>query len=127
MCKNHYIFTNREQNLEQIPFHQDSAFITRLAPEHFPVHTAIHCISGIKESPEKYVHPHQHDVPEINIFIPTSTDFCFEVQLGDKLYFIHEHTSLWVPPQLVHAANIKEGSGFFICIILAATENIVWR
>lgn len=123
----HLIYTNTEKSLDSIPHHEQVLSILRLAPQNFPFHTAIHCISQAAELEQRYVELHQHEVPEINIFIPGSADFCFEVQLGDETHFITEHSSIWIPPGLKHAANIRVGQGYFICLILAPTEQVMQK
>jgi len=118
------IFENVEMNLGAIPFHNDIPGIRRLAPRDFPTHTAIHSVSLDQSLPEDYVVPHIHAVPEINIFIPTDSTFHYEVQLGEETYSINGPRTIWIPAGLLHAANVKCGYGFFVCIILDSSENV---
>ena len=120
------IFNNVEETLDKIPLHFTQNNIQRLAPQNFPLHTAIHYVSELKLLSENYVQPHKHNVSEINILIPESNDFEYTIQLGDEHYSVRGHRTIWIPAGLIHAANVKKGSGYYICVILESTKNIFW-
>ncbi len=48
------------------------------------------------------------------------------IQLGDEHYSVTGHRTIWIPAGLIHAANVKKGSGYYICVILESTKNIFW-
>jgi hypothetical protein len=120
----HLIFKNIEENIGLIPYHTDQLCIQRLVPKKFPLHIALHYVSKIENIPQKYVSPHTHDVPEVNIFVPMSEDFMYEVELEDEIYNISGHNTIWIPENIKHSANVKSGKGYFICIILDNTLNV---
>lgn len=118
------IFPNIQQSLNVLSCHSNINEIQRFAPQNFPYHVAIHKISEVEKIPSKYVISHVHNVPEIKILIPDSKGLEYEIQLGDEIYQVSGHKTIYVPPGLSHAANIKRGSGYFVCIILDSTENV---
>ncbi|MBL1210751.1 hypothetical protein [Geminocystis sp. GBBB08] len=118
------IFPNIQQSLSVLSCHNSIKEIQRFAPQNFPYHVAIHKISEVENIPSHYVSPHSHDVPEIKILIPDSNGLEYEIQLGDEFYQVFGHKTIYVPPGVSHAANIKKGSGYFVCMILDTTENV---
>lgn len=104
--------------LSDVPFHQDTRSVTRLFAENFPVHLAIHEISPVSTPPVEYTEPHVHDdSDEINIILSTQS-LWYKIQLGATEYMVQNNSSIWIPRGMVHAANVLQGSGYFITIRL---------
>lgn len=122
------VFKNIVQSLNNVPLHSATAHVERLTALNFPVHLAIHHSQGTNQPniPQQYVKPHRHIVAEINIFIPESEDFTYQLQLADEITAINGHYSVWIPADTAHSANFIRGQGYFICIILDKTENLSW-
>lgn len=113
-----YINILINENLDLIPFHNKSEGIKRLYAENFPVHLAIHEINKISKNENKYVQSHRHQKPEINIIIPSEEGLKYNIQIGVETYEIDTPTSIWIPEDVPHSANVISGSGYFVCIIL---------
>src|SRR5687767_3604711 len=64
------IFSMLPVGLSNVPFHQDTASITRHFANGFPVHLAVHEVSPVMQPPPEYTQPHIHeDRDEINIIV----------------------------------------------------------
>ncbi|HTL06623.1 MAG TPA: hypothetical protein VL307_00150 [Chitinophagaceae bacterium] len=102
--------------LSKVPFHADTEAIIRYIAKAFPMHMAVHQVSPVYIAPPLYTTPHVHeDCDEINIII-SSQRLIYQVLLGDKEYIVHNNTAIWIPRGTLHAANVLNGSGFFIAI-----------
>jgi hypothetical protein len=111
-----YIFKNELSPLSTIPYHHDVYCIERYFATGFPYHLAIHKIQNLVDSPGQYTFPHNHDFPEMNIFIGDSLHY--RVILGDEEFEIKGNYSVWIPPFVMHAANVLSGEGHYIAIRL---------
>lgn len=114
---------NEVSPLESVPFHQGVSCIERLVATDFPFHLAIHKIREARDLPRKYVLPHKHSVPEINVLIGNEGDLRYGIQLGDEFYEVESPASIWIPAGLEHAATVVEGSGYYLCLILTDTKR----
>lgn len=119
MLKDAYLQELSSEDLSDILFHTNQKGIKRLISKNFPVHLAIHNFNCSDIITEKYVEPHFHDHPEINIILPLNDNLTYEIQIGDKDYIIEKPSAVWIPKGIMHSANLRRGKGFFICIILA--------
>ncbi|MCI5179521.1 MAG: hypothetical protein D3911_09440 [Candidatus Electrothrix sp. AW3_4] len=115
------IYKNVVVPLSSIPFHSDCSCIERAIAEEFPVHLAIHRITKAQDLPQKYVELHKHSAPEINILIGDEGEMEYRFQLGDEIYNVSSPSSIWIPSELKHAANLIKGSGTYVCVILSDT------
>ena len=101
--------------LSDVPFHKDTACITRYTAKGFPFHLAVHRVSPVWVPPVEYTEPHWHsDHDEINIII--GENLSYKIQMGKDVMTVHNNTSIWIPKGMLHAANVLEGSGFFVTI-----------
>lgn len=117
------IYKNENSPLSSIPFHKDIAFIQRFFSEEFPMHLAIHKITGAHGLTEDYTEPHTHeDEDEINIIIGEEGELEYRIQLGEKEYVVQSNSSIWIPAGVKHSANVLKGSGYFIAIRMEATK-----
>lgn len=97
--------------------HAATEFVTRLAPQGFPMHIAIHKVSvknegdGVHYAP---LHSHQ-DQDEVNVLI-SDQSLSYDFTLGDELHEVAAPASVWIPAGLPHSANAIVGEGYFICI-----------
>ncbi|WP_315821355.1 cupin domain-containing protein [Paraflavitalea speifideaquila] len=67
--------------------------------------------------PSPYTKPHTHnDFDEINILIGDSLRYL--IQLGEETYEMEGNHSIWIPAGTLHAANVIQGSGYFVAIRL---------
>ena len=62
---------------------------------------------------------HQHDAPELNILLPTTSLVC-EVMLGDERHEVDGPASIVVPAGLRHSIAVKAGTGFLVSVSLDA-------
>lgn len=113
----HLIWQGELAPLESIPFHEAHPQIERTAWRGFPVHLAVHRIRALEDMPEHYVMPHRHDHAEVNIIMSDSA-LVYDIMLEDERHEISAPCAIWIPPSLVHAANVIRGSGYFVCMIL---------
>ena len=119
----HLIRRNEVSPLGSVPFHQEISCIERLVATDFPFHLAIHRVRDARDLPRRYVSPHKHNVPEINVLIGNERDLRYRVQLGDEFYEVESPASIWIPVGLEHAATVIEGSGYYLCLILTDTKR----
>ncbi len=115
---------NIPQDLDKVPHHQISEHIQRYIPENFPLHVAIHKISNSESNPDKYVKAHSHNAPEINILLGEGGELEYEFQLGGEVKMIKSPATIWIPSGLMHAANVRSGTGYFICVILSDSKSL---
>jgi mannose-6-phosphate isomerase-like protein (cupin superfamily) len=102
--------------LSGVAFHSDTEAITRYAPNDFPFHLAIHEVSPVTNPPATYTQPHFHaDSDEVNIII-SSHDLVYRIWLDDREYIVSNNSSIWIPRGTIHAANVLQGSGYFIAM-----------
>jgi hypothetical protein len=119
----HLIKRNEASPLGSVPFHDGVPCIERLVAPDFPLHLAVHRISDAKDMPRWYVKPHRHKFSEINILIGKKGALRYRIQLGDESYEVESPASIWIPAGLEHATTVIEGSGHYICLILADTKQ----
>jgi hypothetical protein len=60
---------------------------------------------------------HEHDAPELNIILPTTTLTC-EVVLGDERHEVEGPASIVVPAGLRHSIAVRAGTGFLVSVAL---------
>lgn len=102
--------------LSNVPFHENTESITRWFATGFPVHLAVHEVSPVIAPPVEYTQPHIHDdTHEVNIIISQHL-LLYKIQVGDELYTVSNNASIWIPRGVVHAANVLQGSGYFITL-----------
>ncbi len=113
----HLIMPGAASPLSGVPFHKDTDAVQRIAWPGFPVHIAMHYIEGVADMPERYVLPHCHEHPEINV-MASETELEYEIMLGDEVYTVKAPCAVWIPEGLSHATNVISGSGHFVCVLL---------
>ena len=112
------IQTLSQKPLGEVPFHQDNEYINRIAPNSFPVHMAVHQIKSGSENHEQYCQLHKHSEPEINIIL--GENLIYEIQIGEQIRTVSGNSVIWIPPDTKHSANLKSGSGQYICVLLSS-------
>lgn len=113
-----FIFEMMPAELSDVPFHTNTAAITRLFADGFPLHAAVHEVSPVIQPPEEYTQPHVHaDSDEVNIII-SKRELKYKIQLGDEVYIVNNNACVWIPKGMSHAANVLKGSGYFITLRL---------
>ena len=118
-----HVFPLAHSPLGDVPFHSGFEFIERLAPDNFPQHLAVHRVDAATEG-ERYVEPHQHEVPEINLILADpGQELEYRFGVGDETYVVEAPAAVWVPPNTAHTAEVVKGSGYFVCVILASTRE----
>jgi len=121
--QHHHLITKLDkESLAAVPFHQCAEGIERWKSEGFPVHLAVHTVTAGRVGDGDHVQPHAHDADEINILL--GDQLRYRVQLGEESYVVESPASIWIPRGLVHAANHVQGTGSYICLILAPTVDI---
>jgi mannose-6-phosphate isomerase-like protein (cupin superfamily) len=111
-----FIFPMIARALSGVPFHENTEAITRYVADNFPMHLAVHEVSPVKHPPPDYTQPHLHDdYDEINIIISTK-DLVYKILLDDDEYTVNNNSSIWIPRGTIHAANVLQGSGYFIAL-----------
>lgn len=119
-AKNTSSLIHKLQNvpLSNVPFHQNTALLTRYFAEQFPAYVAIHEISSVVKTPATYTQPHTHDdCDEINIILSTKNLVC-KMLIGEDEHIVSNNTSVFIPRGMVHAANVLYGEGFYIAMRL---------
>lgn len=113
-----FIFDMVPAALENVPFHHNTACITRYIARYFPLHLAVHEVSPVQSPPEEYTQLHKHtDSNEVNIIL-SPDELLYKIQIGDKEYLAGKNSCIWIPRGVMHAANVLSGSGYFITIRL---------
>jgi mannose-6-phosphate isomerase-like protein (cupin superfamily) len=103
-------------SLSNVPFHENTQYITRYFAENFPVHMAVHEVSPILKPPVEYTQLHVHDEEdEINIIL-SQQNLLYKIQIGDEEYKISNNSCIWIPRGMMHAANVLSGAGYFITL-----------
>lgn len=113
-----YIQEMTEENLDSIPFHNNSEGIERIIAKNFPQHMAVHRIKNINDMPSKYVKEHQHEAVEINLILGEKDELEYRIQLGNEVYTVRSPSAIWIPSNVPHSANVNKGSGYFVCLIM---------
>ena len=104
--------------LSNVPFHNNTAAITRYFAANFPLHLAVHEVSPVLAPPMEYTLPHLHnDCDEINIII-SQQKLLYKIRLGNDEYLVKNNSSIWIPKGMLHSANVLKGSGYFITMRL---------
>jgi len=102
--------------LSEVPYHEDTASITRFFAKNFPVHLAVHEVSPLLCPPTEYTQLHRHDdSDEVNIII-SRNNLQYKIQVGDKEYIAGNNSAIWIPKGVMHSANVLTGSGYFITL-----------
>jgi hypothetical protein len=109
------IFLNHETPLSSAPFHSDSPAVRRLAPTGFPLHVAVHEIA-VEGPTGNYVEPHHHSVAEVNVLVPASSDFAFEITMDGVTTVVEHSASIWIPAGTTHAGQAVRGRGILLCL-----------
>lgn len=115
-----YIFHSENCPLSSTPFHSDSKDIERFFSRSFPVHLAVYKIDNAKIEKRKYVKENNHPAPEINILLG---NIKYKIILGDEEYIVKAPANIWIPVGLNHSAELIQGEGYFVCLIL---DNKYW-
>lgn len=114
--KRPYIFSMQPAALSSIPFHQNTAFITRYFARRFPLHLAVHEVSPVLVPPAEYTQPHKHlDCDEINIIL-SDDDLLYKIRIGEETFVAGKNSCVWIPRGVMHSANVMKGSGYFITL-----------
>jgi hypothetical protein len=79
-------------------------------------HIAVHEIRGAESEVRGYCEPHQHECAETNLLLSWER-LVFRITLGDEVHIVEAPATIYIPPGLLHSANVMEGSGFFIAIL----------
>ena len=110
------IFSLIESSLGNVPFHNDTTAVARYVADRFPVHLAIHKISGITDTPPVYTQSHVHpDEDEINIIL-SETELIYLIDLAGEEHVVGTNNCIYIPRGMQHAANVLHGSGYFITL-----------
>jgi mannose-6-phosphate isomerase-like protein (cupin superfamily) len=111
-----YIFSMLPAALENVPFHQNTACITRYFAKRFPLHVAVHEVSPVSTPPAEYTQLHRHlDSDEINIIL-SEEELLYKIQIGEEAFVAGKNSCIWIPRGILHAANVLKGAGYFITI-----------
>lgn len=115
---------NVPSSLNNIVFHSFTERVERFSPEEFPVHVAVHEIREDRPNTLKYVDLHKHPYPEINILIGNKSTLSYNLTTRHNSFNVESPASIYIPAGIEHSANLIEGAGFFVCIILCETGEI---
>jgi mannose-6-phosphate isomerase-like protein (cupin superfamily) len=111
-----FLFGMRPEALSNVPFHENTDAITRYVAKNFPLYLAVHEVSPLKAAPPTYTQPHVHeDFDEVNIIL-SHEQLIYRIQVGTKEHIVANNTCIWIPRGTLHAANVIEGSGYFITL-----------
>jgi quercetin dioxygenase-like cupin family protein len=107
--------------LEKLIFHSAAPFTRRrmaggqLHPDAH-LHIAVHEISDLGFAERQYCAPHRHNCAEINLLLSLS-NLVFRITLNAEVYEVAAPASIYIPPGVIHSANVLEGTGFFVAIL----------
>jgi cupin superfamily acireductone dioxygenase involved in methionine salvage len=118
------ISKNILNSLDSIPHHKIIDNIQRYIPENFPIHVAIHKITNAEKNPADYVTTHSHEAPEINILLGEKGELEYEFQLDEDVRRVTSPATIWIPSGVKHSANVRRGSGYFVCVIFSDTNSL---
>ncbi|MEQ9467659.1 MAG: hypothetical protein RLN88_09615 [Ekhidna sp.] len=80
-------------------------------------HLAVHVITNdYYNDPKNFSETHHHDFDEINVVIPSSEHFKYEIELDGDVQVLSAPFSIFIPSGCPHRALPLEGLGVFICI-----------
>ncbi len=114
-----YVFRNVAAPLSSTPRYRDIPEISRFTPPGCPFHVAVHMISEEAEDVRRdYCAPHSHPFGEICLLIGEPGQLAYTFHLGGDDVDVESPATIWQPPGLVHAANLRRGSGTFVAIYL---------
>ena len=114
--------------LGTIPFHGEGPLVRRLmagADVHpqAGTHVAVHRVDAVADETRTYCDVHEHTVGELNLILPDpGTRLIYDIVLGDELHRVEGPASIFIPKDLPHSANVREGSGFFVAIVLGVGD-----
>lgn len=114
---NNNVFKLCEQDLSEIPFHDQLKGIIRYIVPDAPYHIAIHKINSLQDHPNEYVQLHKHNSDELNIILSDDETFQYKVTIDDEEKIINAPSVIWIPKGTLHSANVLQGKGFYICLI----------
>jgi len=119
----HLIWRGVVEGLGRVPFHAGAeAPLTRRVLSGPSLHEdlerriVVHELRDVGAEQRSYCAPHFHEFAEVNLLLSWS-HLKYEIRLGHETYLIEAPASIHVPAGLVHAANVFEGSGFFIAMM----------
>jgi len=119
----HLIWHGVVEGLGQVPFHSGAeAPLTRRVLSGPSLHEGlerrivVHEVTDVSAERRHYCAPHFHDFAEVNLLL-SSSRLKYEICLGDETYLVEAPASIYIPAGLLHAANVFEGSGFFIAMM----------
>lgn len=99
-------------------------FCSGLLHKSAPFHIAVHNFDGtyLNKSPGHfaYTQPHAHNVLEINLVIPKSRGFAFQLETDGKVQIIRSATTIIIPPGVKHRMEVIRGRGMMICIVCSS-------
>ncbi|AUX44865.1 uncharacterized protein SOCE26_063350 [Sorangium cellulosum] len=110
------------QPLDAVRFHGGEAPLVRRLMAGAAVlpqanhHIAVHEIRGAAREERGYCDPHRHDCAELNLLLSWDR-LLFRVALGDEVYTVEAPATIYIPPRLLHSANVVEGTGFYIAML----------
>lgn len=78
---------------------------------------AVQALDGATRGRWERAELHEHDAPELNIILPTTTLTC-EVVLGDERHEVVGPASIVVPAGLRHSIAVRAGTGFLVSVAL---------
>lgn len=117
------------EGLGQVPFHNGAeAPVTRRVLSGPSLHeglnrrVVVHELKDVRPEQRSYCASHFHDFAEVNLLLSPSR-LKYEIRLGQEIYLVEAPASIHIPVGLVHAANVFEGSGFFIAMMDTATYS----
>lgn len=80
------------------------------------LHIAVHEIRDLGFEDRHYCEPHRHTCMEVNLLL-SSSELVFRITLENEEYRVEAPATIYIPPYLLHSANVLEGSGFFVAIL----------
>jgi 2-isopropylmalate synthase len=111
------------ESLYRVPFHSRAPIkrLSMLSRKIIPTsdtHIAVHFING-KQKYSQYSTLHRHDYDEINLILSENDKLTYEIQLEDETYVVSSPSTVYIPKDTRHKANVVSGKGIFVCIILS--------
>jgi hypothetical protein len=112
--------------LGEIPFHASGPLVRWLMSGgdiHPDAHThiAVHEVGPVPFAERAYCEVHEHAVPEFNLILPVPA-LSYMISLDDERYEVNGPASIYIPPGVKHSANVAEGHGYFIAILLGVGD-----
>lgn len=115
------------QPLSAVPGHENvgglrrhlflSSQLTETSPAHIAVHEFTEEMVPGTAGVFRYTEVHAHRCWEIDLLIPLSHDFLFQIETDGHVQYLTEKLTISIPPFVKHRMEVVRGRGMLVCIV----------